>query len=209
MRSGNLPRVGLGWSAPSCIMSRQLRLWSDGSDGAGNGAGGHNPRASLHRELWYLLTINTKTGGVGRVSPSGLAYSLSVCLIEDFNMSRGKSKGGAQGNGSAMPRFVDIKLTQEQKAAFLGQRHTAEELVGFLQAVADDGYRVGCSWNAESQSYTVSMTCRNAESVNNGLCVTSFAKDVSTAIALAWYKHDVVCGGDWLGAAGPGSEDFG
>lgn len=190
-------------------MSVQRGLWDDGVRGVDSNPAAATIRASLARELRYLLTISTESGRVGRLSPSGLAHSLTVCLIEDFNVSRGKGKPGNAGNGATMPRFVDIKLSQEQKAEFLRMTYSTEELLRFLQTAADDGYRVGCAWNSESQSYIVSMTGRAEGNPNNGLCMTSFAKDVFTAIGLACYKHTIVCNENWLGAAGPGSEDFG
>lgn len=190
-------------------MSVQRGLWCDGADGVGTNPVAGAVRASLAREMRYLLTISTESRRAGQLSPSGLAHSLGVCLIEDFNMARGKGKSGDAGNGAAMPRFVDIKLSQEQKAEFLRTHYTVEELLTFLQSAADDGYRVGCAWNGESQAYTVSMTGRAEGNPNNGLCMTSFAKDMLTAIGLVCYKHTVVCDENWLGAAGPESADFG
>lgn len=186
-----------------------MRLWDDGAAGSESRAGAEELRARLGREISYLLAINTQASGAGRVSPAGLSHSLGVCLIEDWHMSRGKGQQPNRESSQAMPRFVDVKLTPEQKADFLRQEYTADGLVRFLQLAADAGYRIGCSWSTETQAYTVSMTCRAAGSPNNGLCMTSFAKDLSTAVALAHYKHTAVCGEDWLGGAGPESADFG
>ena len=190
-------------------MSVQHGLWDDGAGGVENNPAARAKRASLARELRYLLTISAESRRVGQLSPSGLAHSLAVCLIEDFNMARGKHKSGNAGNGAVMPRFVDVKLSQEQKVEFLSLSYTTESLLAFLQTAADDGYRVGCAWNGESQAYTVSMTGRAEGNPNNGLCMTAFAKDLPTAIGLACYKHTVVCDEDWLGAAGPEVADFG
>lgn len=124
-------------------------------------------------------------------------------------MARGNGKGTKAGNTAAMPKFVDVKLSQEQKAQFLKQPWDDVEVIRELQGLCDDGYRVGCSWSGEQQAYTVSLTCRNPDSPNNGLCMTSFARFLSTAVALALFKHRVITEGVWLGDAGSGSEDFG
>lgn len=124
-------------------------------------------------------------------------------------MARGKGRGEKQPGSVVMPRFVDVKLTAEQKSEFVDTEWTPFELVAGLQSLSDDGYRVGCSWNSEGQSYIVSLTCRNPESPNSGLCMTSYAKTVERAIALALFKHRYVTKEDWTGGAGPEGEDFG
>jgi len=146
---------------------------------------------------------------VGDISQAGLAHTFAVCMLESAEMARGAGKSGKSGNAAAMPKFVDIKLSQEEKADFVARNYDDKFLVTVLQSLCDDGYRVGCAWDAERQAYTVSLTCRNFDSPNNGLCMTSFAKNIRTAVGLAVYKHTVITVEDWLGEAGAGSEDFG
>lgn len=124
-------------------------------------------------------------------------------------MARGAKQPSTATNGNALPKFVDVKLSPEDKVDFLRQVYSPADLVQFLTSVCDDGYRVGCTWSAEQQAYTVSLTCRDPKSVNSGLCMTSFAKDLPTAVALTQYKHVILTEENWLGSAGPGSEDFG
>lgn len=124
-------------------------------------------------------------------------------------MARGAKKTAASVATGGMPRFVDVKLTQEQKVKFVSWVCTPEEVVRFLQDLCDDGYRVGCSWSGETQAYTVSLTCRNEESPNNGLCMTSFAKELTTAIELAVYKHTVVTEERWVAGDVAAIGDFG
>lgn len=124
-------------------------------------------------------------------------------------MARGNGKGKQAANAATMPKFVDVKLSQDEKADFLRQDYDDKFLVTVLQSLCDDGYRVGCTWSSETQAYTVSVTCRNFESPNNGLCMTSFAKTIRQAIGLAVYKHTVVTDEVWLGEAGAGSDEFG
>lgn len=143
------------------------------------------------------------------MSPSGLAHSIGVCLIEDWNMARGKTTTTGKDSTNALPRFVDVKLTAEQRTEFLSVKERYADSVHLLQGLADDGYRVGVTWSGEHQSYTVSLTCRDAKSPNNGLCMTSFAGDLVTAIALAVYKHCVVTEGHWQSDDSSPAEAFG
>jgi len=190
-------------------MSGQLGLWDDGPDGPASRAGLQNPRASLYREMRYLLTISKQPGGVGRLSPAGLVHSLGVCLIEDWTMSRGKSKAGNGANTSTLPRFVDVKLTQEEREQFSAWFSPDVEQVSVLQKFADEGYRVGVSWSGEHQTYTVSATCRDPESPNNGMCMTAFSGNLNKAIALLCWKHYHIAGEDWSTRVSPPREDFG
>lgn len=187
-------------------MSVQLGLWDDGSNQPENGLGGHNLRASLNREMRYLLTISTETSGGGRLSPAGLAHSMGVCLTEGWVMARGKDAGGKSGDSAGMPRFVDVKLDQAQKAAFLEFDLSDAQIIDRIQQLAFTGHRFGCAWSGEQQAYTVSVTCRNPESPNNGLCMTSFARFMKQAMRLALFKHDVVTRGVWVV---PGTESVG
>lgn len=190
-------------------MSTQLGLWGTGLDDAETSAAAEVFRARLGREIAYLLTISHQAGRVGYVSPSGLVHSLGVCLIEDWHMSRGKGKQGEMRAGGGMPRFVDVKLSQEDRKAFLEWHGKQTGLVTHLQCLADDGYRVGVSWSGEHQSYTVSLTGRAEGSANNGLCMTSFAGSLEMALWLALFKHIVVTDGKWDAAGLTDSGDFG
>lgn len=190
-------------------MSVQLSMWDSGAGNPENRVGADEFRARLGREMAYLLTISTNAGRVGQVTPSGVASSLSVCLIEDWHMSRGKVKGGNRESAATMPRFVDVRLTAEQRIEFGRFELLHDDGVRALQSLADDGYRVGVTWSGEQQAYTVSLTCRNAESPNNGLCMTSFAKTLRDAIRLTVFKHVVVTDEKWLEATFGSDEEFG
>lgn len=166
-------------------------------------------RASIAREMRYLLTISRDASRPYHVREAGVAHSLGVCLIEDYNLARGVGKGSKPGNAATMPRFVDVKLDSEAREQFLEWYSPDADQVRVLQDFADSGYRVGVTWSGEHQSYTVSATCRDTESENNGLCMTAFSGSLPKAIALLWFKHAVVCGYRWSNAALPPSEEFG
>lgn len=171
----------------------------------GNGQGSRGTTRSM---MWCFASGSNARIRCG-VSDAGIAHTFAVCMLELETMARGGGKGPGKSSASTMPKFVDIKLTQEDKADFLRQNYDDKFLVTVLQSLCDDGYRVGCVWDAERQAYVVSLTCRNSESENNGLCMTSFGKNIRTAVGLAVYKHTVLTEERWLGEAGAGSEDFG
>lgn len=186
-----------------------MGLWDDGPNRPENRVGGQNPRAALYREMRYLLTISKESCGVGRLSPAGLAHSLGVCLTEDWHMARGKVKGSSAGNTGNLPRFVDIKLTQEERDQFVEWFDPNVDQTSVLQQFADLGYRLGVSWSGEHQSYTVSATCRDSGSPNDGMCMTAFSGNLRKAVALLWWKHHYVADQDWNTRVSGPREDFG
>ena len=164
-------------------------------------------RESVYRSIRWSFASNRNPVVRCGVSDNGIAHTFAVCMTELANMARGKGSGGGGAAQKSMPTFVDVPLTQEERKAFLEWDWDDEVLLVALQRLCDDGYRVGCTWNGESQSYTVSLTCRDVESPNNGLCMTSFAKTLSRAVALAVYKHIDVSDRDWRSVgSGPGDE---
>lgn len=124
-------------------------------------------------------------------------------------MSRGKAKAGNGAASGILPRFVDVKLTQEEREQFSEWFSPDGDQTIVIQWFADNGYRVGVSWSGEHQSYTASATCRNTDDPNNGLCMTAFSGDLSKAIALLWWKHHHLANGDWNSRVEPVKEAFG
>lgn len=190
-------------------MSAQQRLPGFEGPGSRTRPPAEAVRASIGRELRYLLARSSEAGRGFGLTPAGLAHSVGVCLIEDSNMARGKGKAGQGSASAAMPRFVDVRLTAEQRSAFLDTTYTDAELVSSLQTLADEGYRVGVTWAGEQQAYTVSLTCREPDDPNNGLCMTSFARELRVALGLMVFKHYEVAERLWLKASESDVGEFG
>lgn len=157
---------------------------------------------------WCLASDNNPRIRCG-ISNAGIAHTFAVFMVRGYEMARGGRQAAAAASTSTMPKFVDVPLSAEGRKAFLDWKWDHEMLICELQGLCDSGYRVGCSWSGESQSYTVSLTCRDSTSVNAGLCMTSFAKTLERAVALSLFKHAIVAEGNWLGVASATTEDFG
>lgn len=180
-----------------------------GQGGTDSSSGLAEKRAAVHHSLWWALTSSTE-GGRGRgLTDTALAHTFAVCMLEMDTMARGGKKAVETVKPGGMPRFVDIKLTAEDRADFSRQTYTPDQVVTMLQSLCDDGYRVGCTWSGEQQSYTVSITGRDPVGVNFGLCMTSFAPTLHKAVSLALYKHTVVTEERWLGDGPRDEMDFG
>lgn len=123
-------------------------------------------------------------------------------------MARGK-KSTDNGKSAGLPKFVDVKLTTEQRQEFTQFTYTDAEICTWLESFLMDGYRVGLSWASEQQAVFCSLTGRETGTDNDGLCMTSFAKDARSAIALAFFKHTQVADGIWITAAEMATGSFG
>lgn len=166
-------------------------------------------RAAVQHHLLYLLTSGSDGGSAFYLKPAAVARDLVVCVLELRSMARGGKPAVDAGNGNQLPRFIDIKLSPEARETFKQVVFAPQELVQFLTDMAADGYRVGCAYSGESGAFTVSLTCRDVHSPNNGLCMTSFARDLPTAVALAAYKHNVIAAGVWPSVGSQAGEEFG
>lgn len=120
-------------------------------------------------------------------------------------MARGAKKAETR-VADGLPRFVDIRLDQIQRADFVAQAVSADDLLAALAELIGDGLRVGFSWAEAQNAYICSLTGKGGSGDNFGLCMTSFAASPAIALALAFYKHSVVCGGRWVAAE---EEDLG
>lgn len=185
------------------------RRGTSGPDTGDNADGMARKRATFLRSFRGLLTIGTQQAGSLRTPPAALVHMVGVYLLEMETMARGGKNGTKEPVGNGLPKFVDIRLTPEQKVEFLTQMLSAAEAVQALQSLSDDGYRVGVSWSGEHQTYTVSLTARDPGNVNFGYCMTSFAGDILKAISLAVYKHVIVTGEKWVPDALRDAGDFG
>jgi hypothetical protein len=165
--------------------------------------------AAIREDIATALSSNSHGLRVLYSNPVGHAHMLGVFLLElESVMARGKGQGKPEA-GSGMPRFVDVKLSQAQREQFRSSVWGTDELVSWLATMAGLGYRIGVSWASEQQAYFVSVTGRSTGGPNDGFCMTSFAGDVPTAVALAAFKHTVVCEGDWHIGASDTDSSFG
>lgn len=190
--------VGVGWRSLLTMNESVHERTGRCFNGVDNHSGPPKHRAALHRSMVGLLSATRNTRRGTEQPPAGVAHMFGVFLIEEWHMARGGAKKAAPGTAAGMPRFVDVRLTAEDRNTFVGLSYTDTDLIQFLSDVTDSGYRVGCSWSGEHQSYTVSLTGREGSGVNEGLCMTSFAGTLPRAVALAAFKHTVVTAGVWL-----------
>lgn len=96
--------------------------------------------------------------------------------------------------------FLDIRLTEDQKAAFhLWHRERGEDIWTEFAEIVATGLKFGLSYDAAGDFYTATFTGFGEQVIGlrDRYCMTARAPQWPTALALLVYKHLVIAEGDW------------
>lgn len=122
-------------------------------------------------------------------------------------MPRNGKKSSKSNNFST--EFVSCTLTTEDKKAFpTWQAKNAEHLDDFVIGLLQTNHKVSFSFSEGNDSFICSVTGKPEDCNNASKCFTSHAKDYTTALWVALYKHYVIWqNGVWESTAD--ENDFG
>lgn len=121
-------------------------------------------------------------------------------------MARKKNNNAAQAFSTT---FVTVNLTSDQKKRIAPWRAKNQpQIDDLIVEVLQSGHKLTFSYSEHNDSFICSLTGSREECINKGLCMTSHAKDYSTALWVALYKyHETFQRGAWENIAD--EEDFG
>ena len=95
--------------------------------------------------------------------------------------------------------FANIQLGKADEKQF--SDWVAEENVKPLEAVQrllGDGFKVSCSWVFSQSAFCFTIVGTDETPKHKGICMTTWSDDLEEVMALAVYKHYVICDGqDW------------
>jgi len=97
-------------------------------------------------------------------------------------------------------QFVNCNLDKVQKNDMKSKVMSAEELLGGLEAMIDDGYKISFSYDKGNDATGCFATAPVDGHKHKGLCLAARGPDASGALKSLLYKHHVVLDGSW-GAA--------
>lgn len=98
--------------------------------------------------------------------------------------------------------FVDIPLSEAQKADFKSWNVEADDILAAVASVVTDGYKVTLSHDEKHGTYQASLTCLADGDPNRGFTMSGRAGDPLKALAVALYKHlEIAQGGVWANVA--------
>lgn len=98
--------------------------------------------------------------------------------------------------------FISLPLSAESKNQFRGWYGEGLDKEVDLGAILAGGYKLSASFYAGNGNFSASLTCVNPGDPNFGYALSAFGPDVSTALALVLYKHEVLASGNWKEAIG-------
>lgn len=93
--------------------------------------------------------------------------------------------------------FANIDLTEKDKDAVRGGILDGETVLGIFADILGTGHKVTISYDPDRDTTSLAITGAYTHCPNAGLTFTSFARDISSVMTVAAYKHEVIAKGDW------------
>lgn len=107
------------------------------------------------------------------------------------------SNNSQQTGGNSMPEFVRCELSDEQKGFIKSNLPSIVELVGQLEDLLADHYKLTISFDESTDCYAAYLIGKEGQAVNGGLMLSAFAPVFTGALAVLMYKHFTVLKEDW------------
>lgn len=101
-----------------------------------------------------------------------------------------RDNGGVQWGG-----FIDIRLTPEEKEAFLQWSEPAQW--SYLDDLLADEIKLGLTYETETETYLATLTSIKHAGSNLRVVLTSRSGSWERAVMLCLYKHFILLEGDW------------
>lgn len=93
--------------------------------------------------------------------------------------------------------YANIDLSAEDKQAVKGGILDGESVLDIIGDMLGTGHKVALSYDPEKDTISIAATGIYAHCKNAGLTLTCFARNITDALTVLAYKHDVVSKGDW------------
>jgi hypothetical protein len=93
--------------------------------------------------------------------------------------------------------FHNVNLTREDEPLFEAWQQDNVVGINWLEAWADNGYKVSVDFDPYNEGFKASLYCTQAKMEWAGYTLTAWAGDVQTALNLLAFKHYVMCNQKW------------
>jgi hypothetical protein len=105
--------------------------------------------------------------------------------------------------------FVDVKLTEEHKAAYAAWDIQDSDVWDGIASYCEAGVKIAITYNQKNASFTCSGTGQPASGSNNGYCVNAYAKSPYEAARVWLFKVSTILPDDWSSFAQEDTFDIG
>ena len=109
--------------------------------------------------------------------------------------SPAKSASGDNG----MPTFVNVNLSDEQKAFVKGNLPSVVEVLDKIEDLLADNYKLTVSFDDTTDCYAAYLIGKDNQVTNAGLMLSAYAPVLMGVFAMLLYKHYTVLQEDWTG----------
>ena len=93
--------------------------------------------------------------------------------------------------------FINWELSKEEKIAARSYEVSLESLMGMLERLVDDGYRVSFKRDDYNKCFNCSITEPAKTDGSSSRCIVSRGPTAGDAIRVACFKHFELLEGDW------------
>lgn len=122
---------------------------------------------------------------------------------QDNPEPRRKGKGSTKQEKVTWLGFVEISLTEEDKAAIVDMPLNDKAAFDFIEGMVEDGYKVSFSEDTAHSSFIASATGQRPGNPNAGYTLAGRGPSVIGSLASLAYKHQQLCKqGDWTAFVG-------
>jgi len=104
---------------------------------------------------------------------------------------------------TASLRWVNLRLTDEDKDAILDNPPNAEAVLNKFASMAYQGYRLSVSYDDYSKALQASLVCASGDSENVGFGISSRHPDLDMALISLLYKITLIGDTPWSEYASP------
>lgn len=168
-----------------------------------------NPALNTRQACWEFLCLNQHNAKEALT----LFMNNEFNRLESIKMARSSRKPVTEKltQKANWTGFANIDLEQKDKDAIEGGILDGEAVLEILGDMLGEGHKIALSYDPERDTVSCAATGHYERCRNAGLTMTSFARDITTALLVLAYKHDVIAKGVWAGyvkTAKP-KEDFG
>jgi len=168
-----------------------------------------NPVLNTRQACWEFLCLNQHNAKEALT----LFMNNEINRLESIAMARKATKNTTPDGlrKAAWTGFANIQLSEKDKEAIRGGILDGDTVLAIFAAMLADGHKVTLSYDPERDTVNLAVTGQYEFCENAGLTMTSFSRDITSAMEVAAYKHEIIAKGNWakfVQTARP-KEDFG
>lgn len=125
-------------------------------------------------------------------------------LVYEANLERiagDMAKNGKTQEKFEFKGFVNVRLTDQDKATILEVDRPVESLMEDFGALIYSGYKLSLNYDRYSGAQQATLTCVDPECSNYGYAISARHPDLALALATLLYKHFDATAGVWTSAS--------